>query len=91
MGRHSRFLTLAAAEAENSTQEIQHGSLLVRGGKVLGAGHNSSRSRLQTHLPGASNMASLHSEVRAPARLASPSSRFFFSRPHVPLSRRWRR
>ena len=89
MGRHSRFLELAAREAANSTQEIQHGSLLVRGGKVLGSGHNSSRSRLQTHLPGASNMASLHSEVRAPARIAS----LFFPRAHKSRLRahRWRR
>ena len=37
-GRHSRFLQLAAQVAENSEQETKHGSLLVRGGKVLAAG-----------------------------------------------------
>jgi len=64
-GRHSRFLQLAAREAENSEQETKHGSLLVRGGKVLGSGHNSSRSRLQA-MPGSSNVTSLHSEVCTP-------------------------
>ena len=66
-GRHSRFLQLAAREAENSEQETKHGSLLVRGGKVLGSGHNSSRSRLQA-MPGASNVTSLHSEVSGSAQ-----------------------
>ena len=64
LGRHLKFLELAAAEAENSSQDTKHGSLLVRGGKVLGSGHNSSRSRLQA-MPGASNVTSLHSEVAA--------------------------
>ena len=59
MGRHARFLRLAAAEAENSTQEIQHGSLLVRGGKVVGAGHNSDRSRLAGIPGGVVNAVSL--------------------------------
>lgn len=67
-GRHSRFLQLAAQVAENSEQETKHGSLLVRGGKVLGSGHNSSRSRLQA-MPGASNVTSLHSEVTTPPLL----------------------
>lgn len=62
--RHDRFLTAAAAEAEQSTLETKHGSLLVRGGKVLGSGHNSSRSRLAA-LPRQSNVPSLHSEVAA--------------------------
>ena len=63
MTRIQRFMELAAAEAGNSQQETKHGSLLVRGGKILGSGHNSSRSRLQA-MPGASNVTSLHSEVR---------------------------
>lgn len=64
MGRQERFLTAAAAEAEHSTLETKHGSLLVRSGKIIGSGHNSSRSRLA--LPGmASNVPSLHSEVAA--------------------------
>ena len=66
MGRHTRFLNLAAAEAESSDLETKHGSLLVRGGKVLGSGHNSSRSRLQG-VPGDANVISLHSEVRRTA------------------------
>ena len=66
MGRHTKFLTLAAEVATDSTLETKHGSLLVRGGKVLGSGHNSSRSRLQS-IPGNSNVISLHSEVRARA------------------------
>ena len=64
--RTDRFLLAAAAEAEQSTLETKHGSLLVRGGKVLGSGHNSSRSRKQV-LPGESNVISLHSEVAAAA------------------------
>eukprot|EP00325_Prymnesiales_sp_UTEX-LB-985_P026732 CAMPEP_0174718188 /NCGR_PEP_ID=MMETSP1094-20130205/28244_1 /TAXON_ID=156173 /ORGANISM="Chrysochromulina brevifilum, Strain UTEX LB 985" /LENGTH=191 /DNA_ID=CAMNT_0015918239 /DNA_START=71 /DNA_END=647 /DNA_ORIENTATION=+ len=65
MGRHDRFLTAAAAEAEQSTLGTKHGSLLVRSGKILGSGHNSDRSRL-TDVPGNdSNVTSLHSEVAA--------------------------
>ncbi|KAL3918696.1 MAG: hypothetical protein SGPRY_005916 [Prymnesium sp.] len=62
-GRHSKFLLAAAAEAENSTLQIKHGAILVRGGKIVGAGHNSDRSRL-CHMPGgAANTISLHSEL----------------------------
>ena len=64
MTRHDRFLTLAAAEAERSSLETKHGSLLVRGGKILGSGHNSDRSHYKA-APGDSSMVSLHSEVRA--------------------------
>lgn len=60
MTRHQKFLALAAAEAAQSTLETKHGALVVRGGKVLGSGHNSDRSRL-----GATNVVSLHSEVAA--------------------------
>ena len=66
MGKHTRFLTLAAEVATDSQLETKHGSILVRGGKVLGAGHNSSRSRLA-----GSNVMSLHSEVRGPKRNAT--------------------
>jgi len=62
--RHQRFLALAAVEAEQSSETKKHGALLVRGGKVLGAGHNSARSR-NTSVPGAANATSLHSEVAA--------------------------
>ena len=64
MTRHQRFLRAAAAEAEQSTLETKHGSLLVRSGKILGSGHNSDRSRL-ADMPGNPNMTSLHSEVSA--------------------------
>lgn len=64
MCRHQRFLALAAVEAEQSSETKKHGALLVRGGKVLGAGHNSARSR-NTSVPGAANATSLHSEVAA--------------------------
>ena len=93
MGRHSKFLNLAAEEAESSLLETKHGSLLVRGGKVIGSGHNSSRSRLAMG-PGDSNIISLHSEVggreierHGPAHGPStraPSHIFFYAR-------RWRR
>ena len=64
MSRHTRFLSLAAAAAEQSPLETKHGSVLVRGGKVLGSGHNSDRSHYKA-APGDSSMVSLHSEVRA--------------------------
>ena len=64
MCRHARFLNLAAVEAKESPLDTKHGSLLVRGGKVIGSGHNSSRSRLQS-IPGESNVTSLHSEMAA--------------------------
>jgi len=64
MGKHTRFLLHAAEVANASPLETKHGSILVRGGKVLGTGFNSSRSRLQS-MPGESNVISLHSEVRA--------------------------
>jgi len=64
MCRHQRFLALAAVEAEQSSETTKHGALLVRGGKVLGVGHNSARSR-NTSVPGAANATSLHSEVAA--------------------------
>mmetsp|Transcript_11606 Transcript_11606/g.29719 ORF Transcript_11606/g.29719 Transcript_11606/m.29719 type:complete len:248 (+) Transcript_11606:150-893(+) len=64
MCRHQRFLALAAVEAEQSIESTKHGALLVRGGKVLGSGHNSARSR-NASVPGAANAISLHSEVRS--------------------------
>ena len=65
MGRHDRFLLLAAAEAENSRLETKHGSVLVRAGKVISSGHNSDRTRMAS-LPGTPNaMISLHSELAA--------------------------
>ena len=66
MGRHSRFLNMAAVAAEQSPLETKHGSLLVRGGKIIGSGCNSDRSRVQ-NVPGDSNIISLHSEVRGRA------------------------
>ena len=74
-GRHSKFLLQAAAEAEGSAMEIKHGALLVRSGKVVGAGHNSDRSRLAGIPGGTVNAVSLHSEVtpqRAPPSTPSP-------------------
>ncbi|KAL1500663.1 hypothetical protein AB1Y20_013310 [Prymnesium parvum] len=65
VGRHSKFLLLAASEAERSQLEIKHGALLVRGGKIVGAGHNSDRSRLCGMPGGIANTISLHSEVAA--------------------------
>ena len=65
VGRHTKLLLMAAAEAESSTLEIKHGALLVRGGKVIGAGHNSDRSRLSGMPGGTANTISLHSEVAA--------------------------
>ena len=44
--------------------DIKHGALLVRNGKVIGSGHNSSRTRLSA-VPGAFPGVSMHSEVAA--------------------------
>ena len=65
MCRTIRFLNQAAEEAERSELDIKHGALLVRSGKVIGSGHNSSRTRLSA-VPGAFPGVSMHSEVRAP-------------------------
>jgi len=42
--RVDRFFHMAAAEARESAMEIKHGAILVSGGKVIAAGHNSSRA-----------------------------------------------
>jgi len=60
MTRHYKHLLHAASAAELSPLEIKHGAVLVFGGKIIGRGYNSDRSRL-----GASNMVALHSEVAA--------------------------
>lgn len=62
MCRAERFLSQAAEEAARSELDIKHGALLVRSGKVIGAGHNSSRTRISA-APGAFSGVSLHSEV----------------------------
>jgi len=64
MCRSERFLSQAAEEAARSELDIKHGALLVRSGKVIGAGHNSSRTRISA-APGAFSGVSLHSEVPA--------------------------
>jgi len=63
-GRHEKFLLHAAQVAEGSQLEIKHGALLVRGGKTIGQGYNSDRSRMSS-TPGDANMVALHSEVAA--------------------------
>ena len=64
MGRLEALLLRAAAEANHSELKNKHGALLVRSGKVIGSGCNSSRSRL-SQMPGDVNAVSLHSEVAA--------------------------
>ena len=64
MCRTVRFVNQAAEEAERSQLDIKHGALLVRNGKVIGSGHNSSRTRLSA-VPGAFPGVSMHSEVAA--------------------------
>ena len=59
MTRHQKHLLNAASAAELSPLEIKHGAVLVFGGKIIGRGFNSDRSRL-----GAANMVALHSEVK---------------------------
>ena len=64
MTRHNKFLLRSADEAAESQMEIKHGAVLVRGGKVVGSGHNSDRSRV-AGMPSSANVLSLHSEVAA--------------------------
>lgn len=63
-GRVLRHLLEAAAVAEGSALEIKHGAVIVRGGKLIGRGCNSDRSRL-TAIGAVSNNVALHSEVAA--------------------------
>ena len=56
MGRLEALLLRAAAEANHSELKNKHGALLVRSGKVIGSGCNSSRSRL-SQMPGDVNAA----------------------------------
>lgn len=65
MPRHEKFILEATQVAASSLLEIKHGALLVRGGKVIGRGCNSDRSRLASQQPGDANMVALHSEVAA--------------------------
>lgn len=55
----------AASIAEESALEIKHGAVLVRGGKIVGRGCNSDRSRLAAISGAVSNNHALHSEVAA--------------------------
>jgi tRNA(Arg) A34 adenosine deaminase TadA len=64
MCRSVKFLNQAAEEAERSELEIKHGALLVRSGKVIGSGHNSSRTRVSS-VSGTFSGVSMHSEVAA--------------------------
>ena len=65
--RHDKLFGAAAQEAQESTQPIKHGAVLVRSGKVIGRGHNSDRSRQTTVRRGNmhANAPALHSEVAA--------------------------
>lgn len=64
MPRHDKYILEAARVAQNSALEIKHGALLVSGGKVIGRGCNSDRSRMASR-PGDANTVALHSEVAA--------------------------
>lgn len=64
-GRTLRHLLQAASVAENSSLEIKHGAVIVRGGKLVGRGCNSDRSRLTAIAGAVSNNIALHSEVAA--------------------------
>ena len=55
---------LLAACPSLESLEIKHGALLVSGGKVIGRGCNSDRSRMASR-PGDANTVALHSEVAA--------------------------
>jgi len=66
--RVDKFFHKAAAEALKSDLEIKHGAILVSGGKMVAAGHNSSRaawSGAPSPLAGTRGACSMHSEVAA--------------------------
>lgn len=66
--RIDKFFQMAAAEARESELEIKHGALLVNGGKVIAAGHNSSRATVSPKLMPSGTRGpscSMHSEVAA--------------------------
>ena len=66
--RVDKFFHIAAAEARESELDIKHGALLVSGGKVVGAGHNSSRAAVARNFGSggaALSSCSMHSEVAA--------------------------
>jgi tRNA(Arg) A34 adenosine deaminase TadA len=71
--RVDKFFHMAAAEARDSELDIKHGALLVSGGKVIAAGHNSSRATVArkfgvsavSTLLGRGSSCSMHSEVAA--------------------------
>ncbi len=73
MSAHSAFLNLAANQASLSDMHIKHGACVVRGGKVIGLGHNHTRNRFLGRLRHlglpkrlrSSAMCSSHSEVLA--------------------------
>eukprot|EP00965_Chrysotila_dentata_P191554 6174598-Pleurochrysis_carterae.AAC.3 len=70
MPRYLKHIIDAAEIAEHSQQEIKHGAVLVRGGKVIGRGCNSDRSRMRALSGGGANMVALHSEVRKAGALS---------------------
>lgn len=66
--RVDRFFHMAAAEALESPLDIKHGAVLVSGGKVIAAGHNSSRAAwagAPGTLASVQGACSMHSEVAA--------------------------
>lgn len=73
MSATQSYLSIAADQASLSDMRIKHGSCVVRGGKVIGLGHNSTRNQFQGRLRHlglpkrlqSSEVCSLHSEVVA--------------------------
>lgn len=52
------YISLCLQEAICSEQQFRHGCVLVKGGKVLGRGHNTPRSRVKN----IRNICSVHAE-----------------------------
>jgi tRNA(Arg) A34 adenosine deaminase TadA len=63
MSRISKFLQLACEEASKSSMYFRHGALVVKGGKVMALGKNSSEQ-----IKHGERYCSIHSEIDAMSR-----------------------
>lgn len=58
--RTQRFMAMAVKEALKSSMKFRHGAVLAKGGKIVGVGHNHSRSCFK-----GLNVTSVHAEIEA--------------------------
>lgn len=76
MGRHLRFLNLAARNAAQSDCPFKHGALVVRGGSVLSAAPNRHRNPPYIDYRGSS----VHAEVAALRRTHAHGATLYVAR-----------